>query len=186
MPISTYHGPRDVPQRAERASQGRVRGDDLLREHHESHGRYPQRHADDCVALYGAPPEDPEKETAEQPPVRERCDRQRDDDDRRTLLGIKQRAAGQHDTPDKGEDLAEPKGRRIVRTASAERQIDIVVVAAASELIAPECVLIVAARIAATINPSSPGGMFSTMNVGKIASVAGNACRRTAETARCR
>ena len=48
------------------------------------------------------------------------------------------------------------------------------VVAAASELIAPECVLIVAATIAATISPTSPCGMCSTMNVGKIWSGAGN------------
>ena len=44
------------------------------------------------------------------------------------------------------------------------------VVAAASELIAPECALIVAARIAATINPRKPGGIESTTNVGKIES----------------
>ena len=48
------------------------------------------------------------------------------------------------------------------------------VVAAASELIVPECVLIVAATIAATMRPSRPGGMRSTMNVGKIWSAAGN------------
>ena len=42
------------------------------------------------------------------------------------------------------------------------------VVAPASELIAPECVLIVAATMAATISPTSPGGMCSRMNVGKI------------------
>ena len=44
------------------------------------------------------------------------------------------------------------------------------VVAAASELIAPACVLIVAATIAATTRPSKPGGIRSTMKVGKTAS----------------
>ena len=42
------------------------------------------------------------------------------------------------------------------------------VVAAASELIAPECVLMVAAITAAMIRPTSPGGIRSMMNVGKI------------------
>jgi hypothetical protein len=50
------------------------------------------------------------------------------------------------------------------------------VVAPASELIAPECVLIVAATIAATISPTSPDGMCSRMNDGKIWSVAGKIC----------
>ena len=59
------------------------------------------------------------------------------------------------------------------------------VAAAASELIAPECVLIVAATIAATIRPSSPAGMCSTMNVGKIASVASK-CRRLVKAPRAR
>ena len=46
--------------------------------------------------------------------------------------------------------------------------------AAASELIAPECVLIVAASTAASSSPTSPCGIWSTMNVGKIASGVGN------------
>ena len=41
-------------------------------------------------------------------------------------------------------------------------------VAAASELIAPECVLIVAATTAAMMRPTSPVGIRSMMNVGKI------------------
>ncbi len=47
--------------------------------------------------------------------------------------------------------------------------------AAASELMAPECVLIVAAMIAATMRPSNPVGMCSTMKVGKITSELSNA-----------
>ena len=46
--------------------------------------------------------------------------------------------------------------------------------AAASELIAPECVLIVAASTAASSRPTRPCGIWSTMNVGKIASGVGN------------
>jgi hypothetical protein len=48
------------------------------------------------------------------------------------------------------------------------------VVAAESELMAPECVLIVAAMIAATIRPTRPGGMCSMMKVGNTASAALN------------
>ena len=46
--------------------------------------------------------------------------------------------------------------------------------AAASELMAPEWVLIVAARMAATMRPVRPDGIRSMMNVGKIASAAAN------------
>ena len=38
---------------------------------------------------------------------------------------------------------------------------------------APEWVLIVAATMAATISPTSPGGICSRMNVGKMRSVVG-------------
>ena len=46
---------------------------------------------------------------------------------------------------------------------------------AASALMAPECVLIVAAMMAATISPIRPCGIRSMMNVGKIWSACGNA-----------
>src|SRR5438132_11623480 len=61
-------------------------GHHLLSEHDEAHGNNSYRHAQNRVSLHGTPPQHAKEKATEQRTVGEGCDRQRDDNDRRSLL----------------------------------------------------------------------------------------------------
>ena len=128
VPISTYHGHAIVENGASVGAERRKRGDDLLREDDERHGRDADRHAEDRVALDRASPEDTEEEAAEQAAVGERRDRRarrrRPASSCPAGRAARRRVSTMPQTSANSRPIAQRA--RIVGAAAGEREIDVV------------------------------------------------------------
>src|SRR5688572_17794593 len=111
--------------RCEYARHGRKQGKQRLGEYDERHHEDRNPHPEYRITLDCPSPQDSKKEPSEECPISERCNRERDNDDRRALLLVQKCGDEQADAPRQRKKPGQPKCSLLIVGFPGERKPDV-------------------------------------------------------------